>query len=133
MIIFSLNLRGFGSPTKLTSLKHLLLQIKPDIVFLQETLIDGDKEKSLFFQCLPHWNVVALDSNGCSGGLLTGWNPTLAEFCAFGTAAGIFLEGRFKHSTDHVKLLNCYAPYKDRESFWNHFSTLDCLEKIILS
>ena len=106
MIIFSLNLYGFGSPTKLASLKRLLQQIKPDIVFLQEALIEGDKEKNLFFQCLPHWNAVALDSHGFSRGLLTGWNPTFAEFCAFGTVAGIFLEGIFKHTKEPIKMLN---------------------------
>jgi hypothetical protein len=109
---------GFGSPTKLASLKRLLLKIKPDIVFLQETLVHGDKAKNLFLQCLPQWNVVSLDPIGHSRGLLTGWNPIFAEFCAFGTTAGIFLEGRVKLSKDPIKLLNCYAPYKDREPFW---------------
>jgi hypothetical protein len=61
---------------------------------------------------------VALDPNGRSGGLLVGWNPTKAELYACGTSAGIFLEGRFKHSAEKVKLLNFYAPYKDRERFW---------------
>jgi hypothetical protein len=28
------------------------------------------------------------------------------------------LEGRFNFSADKVKLVNCYAPYKDRENFW---------------
>lgn len=82
-------------------------------------MIEEDKEKSLFFQCLPHWNVAALDSHGRSGGLLTGWNPSFIEFCVFGTDAGIFMEGRLKKSKDSVKLLNCHASYKDRESFWN--------------
>jgi exonuclease III len=122
MIIFSFNICGFGGPTKLASLKLLLHQVKPDIVFLQETLVDGEKVKSLFLQCLLNWNVVSLDSNGRSGGLLTGWNPTYAEFCAFGTTTCIFLEGRLKHSEDTVKLLNCYAPYKDREALWQQIS-----------
>jgi hypothetical protein len=61
---------------------------------------------------------VAMDPNGRSGGLLVGWNPVLAEFNALGTNAGIFLEGRFKNTAEKVKLLNCYAPYKDRERFW---------------
>jgi hypothetical protein len=61
-------------------------------------LVEGDKDKSLFFQCLPHWNAVALDSLGFSGGLLSGWNPTFVDFCAFGKVAGIFLEGRLKNS-----------------------------------
>jgi len=49
---------------------------------------------------------------------LSGWNPTYVEFCAYGTSAGILLEGKFKQSVGRYKLLNCYAPYKDRESFW---------------
>jgi hypothetical protein len=117
MIILSFKLRGFGGPTKLASLKLLLKQVKPDIVFMQETLVDGEKVKHFFLQCFLTWNVVALDPNECSGGLLSGWNPTYDEFCAFGTSAGIFLEGRIKHSADLVKLLNCYAPYKEREAF----------------
>jgi hypothetical protein len=61
---------------------------------------------------------VALDPCGRSGGLLSGWNPTCDEIYAFDTLAGIYLEGRFKHSTDKVKMLNCYAPYKDRKHLW---------------
>jgi exonuclease III len=118
MIIFSLNLRGFGSPTKLASLKRLFLKIKSDIVFLQETLVHGDKAKNLFLQCLPHWCVVALDSLGLLGGLLTEWNPDVDEFHAFGTTSGIFLEGRVKHSKTPFKIFNCYAPYKEHEPFW---------------
>jgi hypothetical protein len=106
MIIFSLNLCGFGGPTKIASLKLLLKQVNPDVIFLQETLVDGEKEKIFFLQCLSLWNCVATDPNGRSGGLLSGWNPTYAEFCALGTNAGIFLEGRIKDSTEKMKLLN---------------------------
>jgi hypothetical protein len=125
---------GLGAPQNLLPLRDYLQQIKPDIVLLQETLIEGDKAKNLFFQCLPHWNVVALDSIGRSRGLLTGWNPTFAEFCAFGTVAGIFLEGRFKHTKEPVKLLNCYASYKDREPFWQQLfdSGLLCEDNLII-
>jgi exonuclease III len=96
MIILSFNIRGFGGPLKLASLKALFKQINPDIVFLQETLVVGDKDKCLFLQCFPSWNVVARDPCGRSGGFLSGWNPTFAELCSFGTTAGIYLEGRFK-------------------------------------
>jgi len=64
------------------------------------------------------WKVVALDPNGRLGGLLTRWNPSYAELCAFGTNVGIFLKGRFKQSIEKMKLLNCYATYKERESLW---------------
>jgi hypothetical protein len=49
---------------------------------------------------------------------LSGWNPTIVDFCVFGTSAGIYLEGRFKQSVEKVKFLNCYAPYKERELLW---------------
>jgi hypothetical protein len=81
-------------------------------------LIEEDKEKSLFFQCLPHWNVVALDSHGRSEGLLTGWNPSFTEFCSFGIMQ-VSLWKEYLNNQDSVKLLNCYAPYKDGDSFWN--------------
>jgi hypothetical protein len=112
------HMRVWGT-LKLASLKALLIQINPDIVFLQETLVNGDKAKQLFLQCFPTWNVVALDPCGHSGGFLSGWNPSCVELYDFDTLVGIYLEGRFKQSADKVKLLNCYAPYKDRELFWH--------------
>jgi hypothetical protein len=118
MILFSLNLHGFGGAHKLASLKSLLLQTAPVVVFLQETLVSADKAMSSFLKFLPSWNCVALDPNGRSGGLLVGWNPALAELNALGSFAGIYLEGRFRNTEVEVKLLNCYAPYKDHESFW---------------
>ena len=86
MILISLNLRGVGGTLKSASFRRVLDTTNPNIVFLQETLVEGDKAKSLFLQCLPHWNAIALDSQGHSGGLLSGWNPAYAEFCAFGTS-----------------------------------------------
>jgi hypothetical protein len=118
MIILSLNLCGFGGTLKLASLKSLLSYTKPDIVFLQETLVNYDKAIGLFLQCAPSWNVVVLDPTGRSGGFLSGWNPAIAELTSFDTLTGILLEGRTKVSTFKVKLLNCYAPYKDKELFW---------------
>jgi hypothetical protein len=70
---------------------------------------------------------VALDPCGRSRGFLSGWNPTFVELSALDTHAGIYLEGRIKQLVDMVKMLNCYAPYKDRELFWNtllHFGLL---------
>jgi hypothetical protein len=46
------------------------------------------------------------------------WNPTYVELCPFGTSSGIYLEGIFKQSSEKIKILNFYAPYKYRESFW---------------
>jgi hypothetical protein len=118
MIIFSLNFHGFGGPTKIASLKFILKQVNLDVVFLQESLVYGEKEKIFFLQCLPFWNYVAIDPNGHSGGLLIGWNPNYAEFCSLGTNESIFLEVTIKDFIEKMKQLNLYAPYKDKEIFW---------------
>jgi len=118
MIILSLNLRGFGSPTKLASLKILFTKIKPNVVFLQETLVSSEKEKSLFLKCLPHWAVAAVDSIGRFGGLLTGWNLDVVDFKSSGISARIFIEGKLLFSSTSFKLLNYYGPYNNREAFW---------------
>jgi hypothetical protein len=54
---------GLGDPQKL-----LLKQVNPDIVFLQETLVDGEKDKICFLQYILMWNAVSLDPSGHYGG-----------------------------------------------------------------
>jgi hypothetical protein len=85
--------------------------------------------KVSFLNVFLHGTVLLWTQTVWSGGLLVGWNPVIAELCAFGTTAGIFLEGRFKHSNARVKLLNCYAPYKDRECFWQSILDSGLLEE----
>jgi exonuclease III len=99
MIILSLNVHGFGGPHKIASIKALFSQVNPDIIFLQETLVNNDKAIKLFLQCVPSWNVVAVDPCGRSGGLLSGWNPANVELTSLDTLAGIYLEGRTKQTT----------------------------------
>jgi exonuclease III len=76
MILLSLNIRGVGGPHKLPSLRRLLDINKPDIIFLQETLVDEEKARKFLFSLCPSWMVCALSSMGKSGGLLAAWNPT---------------------------------------------------------
>jgi hypothetical protein len=81
----------------------------------------------------PSWNAVALDPCGRSGGLLSGWNPDYAELSSLDTRAGIYLEGRVKQSATSVKMLNCYAPYKDKEfSGTLYFSLAFYMKKTLL-
>jgi exonuclease III len=54
MILLSLNIRGVGGHLKAASFRRLLSHISPDIIFLQETLVDSKKgqiiSKSVSFQ-----------------------------------------------------------------------------------
>jgi exonuclease III len=45
MILLSLNIRGVGGMLKTASLTTLLDRIIPDIIFLQETLVDEKRAR----------------------------------------------------------------------------------------
>jgi exonuclease III len=46
MILLSLNIKGVGGALKSASLRRLLNRTNPNIIFLQETLVDEKKARS---------------------------------------------------------------------------------------
>jgi hypothetical protein len=48
MIVISLNVRGVGGAPKFLALKRLFDLVKPDIVMIQETMVDGNKAREVF-------------------------------------------------------------------------------------
>ena len=50
-----------------------------------------------------------VDSVGKSGGLLSTWNPKVANSVPFLFTAGILLEGYLKDWEGAYKLINCYG------------------------
>ena len=91
MKIFSMNICGFGGPTKQKSLKYLFTSINPDIILLLETMCDHFTSLCLFAFIKPSWEFCAIDALGLSGGILSAWNPHLirCKFCAI-DALGLF-------------------------------------------
>ena len=71
-----------------------------------------------FSKLCPGWEFCALNSNGLSGGLLSGWNPKILKCKAFHTSAGILLKALIRGSTLKLSLLNCYGPYLNRDLYW---------------
>jgi len=103
----------FNSPHRLFSV------LKPDMVFIQETMTTAWKACKVFLKLFPGWEVIATDALGRSNGLLCIWNPSICDFKSYVPAAGILLIGRIKGIEEELKLLNVYGPYRDREPFWN--------------
>jgi exonuclease III len=89
MIVETLNVRGVGGSLKSLALNRFLEKNKPDILFIQETMVGAEKAREVFNKILPKWHLCGVDSNGLSGGLLTAWNPRKADFVAYLTPAGI--------------------------------------------
>jgi exonuclease III len=53
MILLSLNIRGVGGPLKFPSMRRLIDTTKPDLIFLQETLVDEEKARKFMFSLCP--------------------------------------------------------------------------------
>jgi exonuclease III len=75
MIVESLNVRGVGGSLKSLTLTRFLEKNKPDVLFIQETMVGAAKAREVFYKLLPNWNLCGVDSIGLSGGLLSAWNP----------------------------------------------------------
>jgi exonuclease III len=64
MILMTLNIRGVGGTPKLHSLRRILIVHKPDILFLQETLVNEEKARHFLTSLCPSWMVSAVSSVG---------------------------------------------------------------------
>ena len=71
MKIVSMDIRGFGGPTKQKALKDLFTSLNPDIILLQETMCDHFTALRLFAFMKPGWELCAIDALGLSGGILS--------------------------------------------------------------
>jgi exonuclease III len=91
MLLLTLNIRGIGGTLKDASVRRLLDQTRPDIVFLQETLVHEQKDRYFMHHLRPYWVSSVVNSVGTSGGLLVTWDPNLYELVPFLTIGGILL------------------------------------------
>jgi len=77
MILISLNIRGVGGTLKLPTIHRLFSNIKPNIIFFQETLVSKEKARKFTYSIYPNWMITVVSSIGTSGGLLVAWNPKI--------------------------------------------------------
>ena len=75
MKIISMNICGFRGLTKQKALKSLFASLNLDMILIQETMCDHYSAMCMFSKMRPGWEFCALESQGLSSGLLTGWNP----------------------------------------------------------
>jgi hypothetical protein len=129
MILLSLNIRGVGGALKKASLRRLIDNIHPSIIFLQETLVDEQRSHAFINRLKPHWFVSAVNSMGKSGGLLVVWGPLFFYLNPFLCCGGIVLKDTCCANKRQVNLLNVYGPCIDKLSLWSKVSASGLLEK----
>jgi hypothetical protein len=94
MILLSLNIRGIGGSLKAVAFRRLLDRVRPDIIFLQETLVQEQKARGFLHNFRPSWVSCVVNSLGSSGGLLVSWDPNSFVLHPTLTCGGILLSGQ---------------------------------------
>ena len=74
MLVLSFNVRGLGSSPKIKALKRMVDILNPTIIFIQETMMEGEKSKESLEPWLKGWNFGFINSEGHSRGQITSWN-----------------------------------------------------------
>lgn len=118
MSILSLNVRGLVKVSRARALSNLFKNTRAAIILLQETMCDEILAIHKLCKFLPYWEVAAVSSCGLSGGLAVAWDPNVFAFKVFSTPWGMLLKGSFCGNHHSLSILNCYAPYRERQSFW---------------
>jgi len=80
MILLSLNIRGVGGSLKFPSMRRLPNKTKPNIIFLQETLIVEEKARLFMNSLCPTWMNSVVNSVRKSGGLLVVWDLIVLSY-----------------------------------------------------
>ena len=118
MKILSFNCRGLASPHEKTSLKHLVLQIGPNVLFLKETLGSSEEVKEALQSLLPGWEFMTMDAKGQSGGMATGLHYDSCHFSnSWGCDSFLGMEVYSQELNSFLCLVNLYGPYQDRVVF----------------
>ena len=74
MLVLSFNARGLGSSPKIKAIKRMVDSLKPTIIFIQETMMEGGKSKEVLEPWLKGWSFGFINSEGHSTGLIIAWN-----------------------------------------------------------
>ena len=118
MILLSINIKGVGGPLKQASLKRIIDQTQPSLIFLQETLVEASIARDFMYLLRPSWLSCAASSVGTSGGLLATWDPTFFNLSPMLSPGGILLSETSLELDRPINLLNVYGPSVDRKDFW---------------
>ena len=118
MILLSLNIQGVGGSLKFASMRNFLSKTQPNVFFLQETLVVGEKERNFMYMLKPKWMICVVSSVEKSGGILVSWDPNFFDLVLILGCGGIFLSGTSLADKRKVSFLNVYGPCQDRKNFW---------------
>jgi hypothetical protein len=92
----------------MASVRRHLEQSRPEVIFLQETLVSAQKYRYFIHYLRPSWVSCVVNSVGTSRGLLVSWDPIVFDMVPYLTIGGILLTGRCNKDKRELALLNVY-------------------------
>ena len=135
MILMTLNCHGLDSKPKKLAVCRLVEDKHVDVLFLQESMGNGQLFVVELESLLKGWNFLSLDACGKSRGLLLGWRSRCFHLLnAWGVVSGLCASlFSFELNLD-ICVVNIYGPFIDRERYWRNIFDLLCHkgEKLIL-
>ena len=115
MILMSLNVRGLASLPKKLAVKRLIDLHSVDVLFIQETMIEGDVLVQDLELMINGWQFISVDAMGRSGGLIVGWKSCNFLFItAWALKAGLCAVLFDYDLQKEISFVNLYAPYLEQ-------------------
>ena len=99
----------------------MVANLKPAIIFLQETMIEGKKAKEFLESWLKGWSFGHISSEGHSRGLITAWNQEFEEVAVAKHNTVLKTVLMEKAIGESYALYNVYGPYQENKGFWETF------------
>jgi hypothetical protein len=109
-------------------MRRLLFRIAPDIIFIQDTLVDEKKARIFMNTFCPSWLTCGVSSVGNYGDLLVSLDPNKFVLDSYLCCGGFFLTGTCLENKNSLYVLNVYGPCTDIILFWGKVASRGMLE-----
>jgi exonuclease III len=125
MKLLSWNCRGLARPAAVQTLRRLIRDLSPDILFISETKI-YPPQVSATLNRLGFFLISQVAASGSSGGLALAWRPGVELQC-FASDKNHISAWCFSDPPHSPWILSCvYGPpnKQDRRAFWDSFASI---------
>ena len=106
-----------GGTLKSASFRRLLSRTSPEIIFLQETMVDSQKVRTFLNKFCSNWHICSVKSPGTSGEFVVSWDNKKFDLTPYMCCGGILLTGTSRWSNQQINFLNIYGPCTNRKVF----------------
>lgn len=112
MSLLGWNCRGVGKPRTVRVLKEMLKSLKPDLLFLSETLAESNKIEALASK-LGYTDYFSVDRQGMGGGLAVFWWKT--SKCSVLNSSQNHIDLHVQEGSRGTWRLTCFYGFPERE------------------